>query len=67
MLRSSLLSTVSTVRWSESGLADPDAVSAISGLTSIAASNYTRAYQDSLWQTIVAVSLRLQRAIERHR
>jgi hypothetical protein len=66
MLRSSLLSTVSTGRSSESGLADPDVVSVTSGLTSIAASNYTRAPQNSLWQARVAVSLRLWRANEQH-
>lgn len=57
MLRSSLLSTVSTVRWSEPGLADPDLVSVTSGLTSITVPNYALAHQISLWQTTVAVKL----------
>lgn len=41
MLRSSLLSTVSTVHWSQRGLANLKRLSATSGLTSIAAPDHT--------------------------
>ena len=40
MLRSSLLSTVSTVHWSPRGLANLKRLSATSGLTSIAATDH---------------------------
>jgi hypothetical protein len=63
MFRSSLLSTVSTVHWSQRGLANLKRLSATSGLTSIAAPDHTQCSLENitlLGRKADAVKLRKQ-------